>query len=106
MADITLATLLAGAETKCTSGCNNGWINNMVAVNTWEAEHADALRAYDEERRRTRCALLSAEESALRDTKPPYSLECPCNGVGYLLTDDGRALVEFMKRHLLGGRNR
>lgn len=100
---MNLATLLAKAEVPCTTGCHDGTIDNRAARDAWYAEHAEELTAFDKERRRDRSAWVGPEEQALLETKPQPFLACACNGAGYVLTDDGRALVEFMERHLLGG---
>lgn len=100
---VSLAALLAQAETPCTTGCSEGTIWNTDAQKAWRAENAEALEAFQQERRRTRSAWVGAEEKALRDTEPPMYFECACNGTGFLLTADGRALLDFLKRHMLGG---
>lgn len=95
----TLASLLAQADRPCTTGCDKGWINNGAAVRAWESEHADALSAFDDERRRNRSATVRREEPALRSTQPAWSLPCDCDGSGYALTADGGALLGFLARH-------
>jgi len=102
MTDTTLISLLARAETPCTTGCHDGTIDNRAARDAWYAEHSDELLAFKEERRRTRSAWVGPEERALTDTEPRPFLACACNGAGYVLTADGEALVLFLKRHLLG----
>lgn len=103
MNDTTLAALLARAETPCTNDCHNGTIDNSAAYNAWRSEHAEELQAFSEERRRNHSARVGAAERALLDTEPRPFLICACEGVGYVLTDDGRALIRFMERHLPGG---
>lgn len=95
----TLAALLAQAETPCTTGCSEGTIWNTDAQDAWRAEHAEALEAFQQERRRTRSAWVSPEETALRNTEPPMYFDCVCNGTGFILTADGRALLDFLGRH-------
>lgn len=102
MSDTTLAALLARAETPCTAGCRNGTIDNRAARDNWYDKHADELRTFNEERRRTSSAWVGHEESALKATEPQPFLACACNGAGYVLTADGEALVSFLGRHLLG----
>lgn len=99
----TLTQLLATVEFPCTSDCRNGWIDNGPAVHAWETENAEALEAFRADRRARHSAMVGPEESALRETEPPWMLPCPCCGTGYVLTDEGHALVGFVRRHLAGG---
>lgn len=96
---VSLAALLAQAETPCTTGCSDGTIWNTEAREAWRVEHAEALEGFQQERRRKRSALVGPEEKALRDTEPPMWFACDCNGTGFILTADGRALLDFLVRH-------
>ncbi len=97
-----MASLLADCETKCTSGCDNGTIDNRAVRDAWWAEHGEKMALLREERRvgpHTWSSILGAEESALKAAEPRPFLACDCNGTGFVLTADGRALIEFLDRH-------
>ena len=96
---VSLAALLAQAETPCTSGCSEGTIWNVEARKAWRVEHAETLEAFQQERRRTRSAVVKPDEKALLDTEPPMYFDCACNGTGFILTADGQVLLDFLTRH-------
>lgn len=100
---VSLSALLAQAEKPCTSGCAGGTIWNTEAREKWRAEHAEALEAFQQKRRIEHSARVGPEEKALLDTEPPMWFACGCNGTGFVLTVEGRALLNFLKRHTSGG---